>query len=277
MSYTPPLDGFKPSLFSKIAEVQGELDAMSPDEKVVTDKYSYTYISESQLLTAIRAKLSQRSVAAFVSVDSQKTELVEMQKTGSRGAYTVAYAVSEITLRIVFADGDSGETFTIYGQGRANDSGDKSLYKAITSANRYAWWKTMLVPTGDDDVNKSSHDDVQYVARPKAQPKDPGDVGESAGAGSTADGTPPPPDDLSFAEKARLAQERGAKASEEQMAQIADLIPVLAKLRKTTAVKVTEALVNDYGPLTDLTSAKANELLGKLTRWQANAEKEAAA
>jgi len=157
VSYTPPLDGFKPSLFSKIAEVQGEIHAMQPDETVKTDKYSYSYISESQLLAAVRAKLSTRKVAAFVSVDSQHTDLVEAQRTrNDGGTYTVQYAASEITLRIVFADGESGETFTIFGQGRANDAGDKSVYKAITSANRYAWWKTMLVPTGDDDVNKDS-------------------------------------------------------------------------------------------------------------------------
>ncbi|MCR4341854.1 MAG: ERF family protein, partial [Gemmatimonadaceae bacterium] len=157
MSYTPPLEGFKPSLFRKIAEVQGEIHAMRPDETVSTGTYSFTYISESQLLEAVRKKLSDRKVAAFVSVDSQHTDVVESQRQRNDGsAYTVTTAMSEIVLRIVFADGESGETFTIFGQGRAHDAGDKSVYKAITSANRYAWWKTMLVPTGDDDVNKDS-------------------------------------------------------------------------------------------------------------------------
>ena len=179
MSYTPPLDGFKPSLFSKIAEVQGEMHSMRPDETVTTDSYTFTYISESQLLEAVRAQLSTREGAAVVSVDSQHTDMVEAQKTRrDGGTYTVQYAASEITLRIVFADGESGETFTIFGQGRANDAGDKSVYKAITSANRYAWWKTMLVPTGDDDVNKDS-----------------GGVGELAGSGAApaASGEPEPP------------------------------------------------------------------------------------
>lgn len=144
------------------------------------------------------------------------------------------------------------------------DAGRKTLYDA------YARW--LADPKLNTFGEPLDHGDLSDHETEAAE--DPGEADGSAGAGSTP-APDPSPDDLSFAEKARIAQERGAKASEEQKDHIADLIPVLAQLRDTSAEKVTEALVNDYGPLAELTSAKANELIGKLERWKANAEKAA--
>lgn len=156
--YTPPLDG-PPRLFAKLAEIQGEMRAMRPGETVDTGQYSYSYISETQILETVRPLLAERKIAVFVSADSQTSELIEVTKSRRDGAtYKAAIAKATVTLRATFADGDSGETFTIFGQGAADDAADKALYKAITSAHRYLWWKTLLIGTDDEDVNRGNAD-----------------------------------------------------------------------------------------------------------------------
>jgi hypothetical protein len=62
----------------------------------------------------------------------------------------------------------------------------------------------------------------------------------------------------------------------EQRATITQLVVKAAKANKSTAPKLTETLVGQYGPFESLSSAAADELIGKLTRWAANVEKAAA-
>lgn len=131
------------TLHGKIAEVQGELGVMPKDRNVEVRKngvlqYSYDYLSESALMVAVREKLARRGVAVYVSTTDQRRE----------GSLTL------VTTSITFADGLTGETFTITGQGQGADPSDKGVYKAITGAVRYMLWKTFLVPTEGDDPNQ---------------------------------------------------------------------------------------------------------------------------
>lgn len=75
----------------------------------------------------------------------------------------------------------------------------------------------------------------------------------------------------SLTDKARKAQEAGAvrPATKTQIAKIDALIGKAAGARKTTEEAARAAIVNDYGPILELTQDKATELEGKLTRWAA--------
>lgn len=131
------------SLHAKIAEVQGELGTMPKDRNVEVKKngviqYTYDYLSESTLMRAVRERLSSRGVAVYVSTTKQWKE----------GNLTL------VEVEMTFADGDSGDTFTVRGQGQGADTSDKGAYKAITGAVRYMLWKTFLVPTEGDDPNQ---------------------------------------------------------------------------------------------------------------------------
>lgn len=160
----------KPSLFAKMAEIQGALSPVHADRTVNAGSYTFKYVTESQLLEAARGLLAERKIGVFVSVEDQQSEMVEVTGTRKDGAsYTTMVERAQVTIAITFCDGESGEMFTILGQGRANDSADKAVYKAITSANRYAWWKTLLVPTDDDDVNQSRAD-YEYRGRGEQKP-----------------------------------------------------------------------------------------------------------
>lgn len=163
------------SLFGKIAEVQGELGRMDKDRDVeVRGKdgnvlYSYSYLSESALMTAVKDKLSRRGVAVFVSIDEQRRE----------GSLTF------VKVSMTFADAKTGQTFTINGQGQGADTSDKGGYKAITGAVRYMLWKTFLVPTEGDDPNQPHHVNAESTNAPVSWPEVLGRM-----SAFCADGTP---------------------------------------------------------------------------------------
>lgn len=145
------------SLAWKLADIQGRLHALRADATVDAGKYSYSYISESALLTAVRPLLAEHHIAVLVSVEKQDSERYVVEKSGNNGRYEQVTWASTVEVKVSFVDGESREVFEVYGQGSAQDAGDKSVYKAITSACRYIWWKTFLVPTDDDDVNQSDN------------------------------------------------------------------------------------------------------------------------
>jgi hypothetical protein len=133
-----------------MSEVLGAIGALERDRTVKVQtagggSYTYDYVSESSLMTTVRDELSKRGVAVYVSVLEQ-----EVRPTGAK-----AGPVTHVKMSITFADGPTGETFTIYGQGQGQDASDKGVYKAITSCTRYMLWKQFLIPTEADDVNNA--------------------------------------------------------------------------------------------------------------------------
>lgn len=179
--YAPPLGEREPTLFAKIAEVQGAVGAIEPDASMeIQGRSDYRYISESKLLATIRPLLAERKVAAFVSVDSQHREVIGIVKrNGTPGTITFA----DVSMSITFADGESGEMLAVYGQGQGSDYGDKAVYKAITSANRYMWWKVMLVGTDGDDAAATETDYTLAAApQPPGSPTAPQPPTPPAGA-----------------------------------------------------------------------------------------------
>lgn len=65
--------------------------------------------------------------------------------------------------------------------------------------------------------------------------------------------------------------------TEAQLAEIAEMVPLLAELADTTVEQVSAALTRDNGTVTDLDEAAADALLGKMRRWHKSlADKKAA-
>jgi hypothetical protein len=97
--------------------------------------FGYDYVTDSDVLDAVRKAMAQESVAFFVNVDAIRKE----------SKYTVA------DLSLTFADGSSGASKTIRWTGEALDTQDKGINKAITAGVKYALLKTFLVSTGEED------------------------------------------------------------------------------------------------------------------------------
>ncbi len=129
------------SLARKLAKILGEIGAVQKRGRNAFHKYDY--VTETDLVYAVRGKLSEAGVFVFTSVESQHAEIIE---TGSGGKSLLTTVVTKHT----FVDGESGEEFTVLSQGQGSDNGDKGGYKAITGAMKYFLYKCFMIPTGDD-------------------------------------------------------------------------------------------------------------------------------
>lgn len=146
------MEAEKKTLWHKLAEVQGELDALPKDQTANMGTYSYDYVSEAALMEAVRSKLAERGVAVSVSWTSVEFE----------GNLAVLKGA------LFFTNGDNPEEREcVQLLGTGTDKGDKAIYKAMTGAVRYGLWKTFLIPAGIDNEQEK----VERTAEPPAANK----------------------------------------------------------------------------------------------------------
>lgn len=120
------------SLYAKLAQVTAEVGYVQ--KRGYNDFHKYAYVTEADLVDAVREKLAARNVILIPSAPSVTRE----------GNLTT------VTMSFTFCDGDSNQTLTVEWAGTGEDKGDKGLYKAYTGAVKYFLMKTFLIPTGDD-------------------------------------------------------------------------------------------------------------------------------
>ncbi len=121
-----------PSLFKKLAEVMGEVGYV--EKRGWNDFQKYKYVTEADLIEAVRGKLTERGVLLLPKASSitENGQLVHVH------------------MQFLFVDSETGERFETAWIGSGSDKGDKALYKAYTGAVKYFLMKTFLIPTGDD-------------------------------------------------------------------------------------------------------------------------------
>lgn len=135
-------------LVKKLVEVLAELGPIAKGHR--NPHFGYDYISEGQIMAALRDRLSSRGVFLFTSVETMEPHYGE----GKAGVFVA------VTTKHTFVDADTGEEFEVNGAGVGWDSGDKGAYKAITGATKYAMMKNFLVTdevepeTGDQKEEK---------------------------------------------------------------------------------------------------------------------------
>lgn len=96
---------------------------------------NYDYVTEKDIVDAVRAGLIKENVMLFSSVEMS-------QRDGD---------LTSIVVKHTFVDGDSGETFEVKSLGTGSDKQDKGAYKAYTGAMKYMLQKCFLLPIGDAD------------------------------------------------------------------------------------------------------------------------------
>lgn len=96
--------------------------------------HNYSYVTEADVLEAVRENLAKENVFIFSSVAASHRE-------GD---------VTSVQMKHTFVDGDSGESFEVFSLGQGQDKGDKGGNKAVTAAVKYFLMKNLLIPTGDD-------------------------------------------------------------------------------------------------------------------------------
>lgn len=133
----------QPKLVSKLAEVMAAIDRVPKRGK--NTFHNYDYAMEADIVAAIRTELSQRHIMLIPSTDGYEFRDLPPKKDGTARGHVLL-----LRMTMTFHDGETGESLSLPWMGAGEDSGDKSIYKAMTGAIKYALMKTFLIPTGDD-------------------------------------------------------------------------------------------------------------------------------
>ena len=129
----------------KLANILGEVGKVPKSGH--NDFHKYDYVTENDLVYAVRERLSLAGIFVFTSCEDQKVQIIE--DTNAQGVVKKSI-LTLVTLRHTFVDGETGERFSVLSQGQGSDVGDKGGYKAITGAMKYFIYKCFMIPTGDD-------------------------------------------------------------------------------------------------------------------------------
>lgn len=158
-------------LHAKIVNVMRQCAYATKDGKNVSQ--NYTYVSDEQLMRQVNAALCEQGIATYVtSIRVLGVETFKSSK-GTEFYRTRVEAVFELV------DIDSGESRHIVGAGEGSDTSDKSLYKALTGARKYAWRLTLNMATGDD-AEKDTGEEKAEQAKAKGKRPSKKDIGELA-------------------------------------------------------------------------------------------------
>jgi len=146
-----------PTLAEKLAQVMEGIGWV--EKRGRNTFHNYDYVTESDLVEAVRKQLIAHGIITHFNVVSTSRELKDAEK----GGY-----LTDVVVEWTFEDIASGETRTSKVPGCGEDKGDKGLYKAITGSEKYWLKNTFLIPTGGDPERDSGDG-----ASPQRAPEQP--------------------------------------------------------------------------------------------------------
>jgi hypothetical protein len=155
-----PLEDVMPEkqpLVARLAEVVKAVERIAKNGR--NEHHKYDYVTESDMVEALRNELANRGIMMIPFVDKATTEKTEK---GLMATVEVSYKVT-----------DGSESVTVRTAGSGYDiPGDKAIYKALTGALKYALRQLFLIPTGDDPERdeKDHGDDSSSSRRPSDRP-----------------------------------------------------------------------------------------------------------
>ena len=142
-------------LASKFIQVMQECSHIT--KTGVNDFHKYKYATSSDVMQKVNASLTKYGIASFVAPN-----LISLQDVTTAKGNTEHLATVEVVVTLV--DKDSGESATLKGLGNGQDSGDKAIAKALTSAMKYAYMMSLAISTGDDPEADQRTDENTFVA-----------------------------------------------------------------------------------------------------------------
>ena len=145
---------FMQKLASKFINVMQECSHIA---KSGTNSYhGYKYATSADVMQKVNSALTKYGIASFVSPN-----LISLQDVTTTKGNIEHLATVEVEIKLV--DKDSGEEAILKGLGNGQDSGDKAVAKALTSAMKYAYMMSLAISTGDDPEADRSTDENTYV------------------------------------------------------------------------------------------------------------------
>ena len=155
------------SVYKKILQVQSMLKPVPKSGTlVVNGKKQYDFAQESDVLITVNEAAIACGLLIMTSMES--SEIGYFEVTNQYGSSTRRWAKVRMRFDIVDVEDDNPEEPVMsWMDGYAEDTGDKPLTKAITSATKYFMLKFFRLPTGDDlEADPTTH---EATTRSKAQ------------------------------------------------------------------------------------------------------------
>lgn len=151
-------------LFTKLAKVQGQLKSIPESGRNTFHKYNYA--TAMDIINAVRPVCAENGLVVSLSCVDQQI------LNDGKAAFVV------VTLTVT--DSETGESAFSTMPGYAEDAkSDKSLWKAITGASKYAIRSFFCLATTDDPENDSESERTPKTAK-----------ADNRGAASTPSNTP---------------------------------------------------------------------------------------
>lgn len=127
----------------KILDVMKRVDYLQKDGKMAYGSTRYSYLSEEKITSEMRKGMAEVGLIIYPI----KMEIIregEVQTKHSKAR------LINILVDYRIQDTESDDFIEVQALGEGMDSGDKTAYKAMTGAFKYAQRQTFMIPTGDD-------------------------------------------------------------------------------------------------------------------------------
>ena len=126
----------KSNVYQKVSAVMASVEYLKKDGNVSYGSTSYNYLSEEKITSAIRKSMIEQGLIMYPVKTRIKDDAISFEKV-------------VVTYRVVNVE-DKEDYIEIQVGGKGQDRGDKSMYKAMTGAFKYAQRQTFMISTGDD-------------------------------------------------------------------------------------------------------------------------------
>ncbi|TDL39425.1 single-stranded DNA-binding protein [Macrococcoides bohemicum] len=159
----------KLNLFQKIADVKKSIEGFTKDTK----GFNYNYVSGSQVLHSIRAKMEEHNLLFIPRIENAEYKEIEVLVKGQKKPNILV----AVTLTYTWIDADNpADKFEIpfYAIGHQDDA-SKALGTALTYSERYLLMKQFNIPTDEDDADAKQKKE-KYTPKELATSQDIGEV-----------------------------------------------------------------------------------------------------
>lgn len=158
----------KPQIYSAMAAIMSEITAIAKEGRNPIQGYNFRGID--QVYNALHPLLAKHKVFLTFSVGELTRE---ERPTKQKGVWV--YSTLRVTYRFTAEDGSFVETLSM---GEGADTGDKSINKAMSAAQKYAFFQMFCIPTLEEGMIDSEKDSPQFETQ-KQSPKKPNTISEA--------------------------------------------------------------------------------------------------
>ncbi len=182
-------------ILTKLAAINKSISGyVGKDGKNTEQKYKY--VTEAAYLALIRPHLAEQHVLMVPVEISDTFQHVKQKpirsKTEEFEGLVDSMIIEHLTLTVAFFDADDGSALYVKVRASGSDQNDKTTYKAMTGAMKYAIGKTFNLATGDDPEDDRFSEPLDESEKAPTQPEKPAPKAPPAKAAPKAAPAPAP-------------------------------------------------------------------------------------